>query len=336
MLRSFLLYTQSVVNMNMKSLTGTSDRKSPAGFTLVELLVVIAIIAILAGMLLPALAKAKQKANQASCMSNMKGLGVAFQMYLGDAKNELPYARLTMLGNKEGLCWDDLLQPYLGGTASLDQLSGVYYNVSNRTALKWAMCPADKVPATSASAVRRSYSMPQHGGPRSFAPAFDTLIWPPNPTSRSGVGLCLQQGAVQGTTTGPNSMGGATWKADSNPNSFNNTATATTDAWKISGQLAISADLITDNTGTALLVERVHPGNYAGQSFYGEIPNSDYQYDSGNEALGFPNTSHHGNESFNYLLADGHVEFLGRKFTLGQTNVNTSKQTGIWSITPKD
>ncbi len=241
-----------------------------------------------------------------------------------------------MLGNKEGLCWDDLLQPYLGGTASLDQLSGVYYNVTNKLSLKWALCPADKVAPTSATAVRRSYSMPQHSGPRAFAPAFDTLIWPPNPGSRSGVGLCLQQGAIQGTTTGPNSMGGATWKADANPNSINNTATATTDAWKISGQLAISADLITDNTGTAVLVERLHPGNYAGQSFYGEIPNSDYQFDSGNEALGYPNGSHHGNDSYNYLLADGHVEFLGRRFTLGQTNLLTSKQTGIWSITPKD
>lgn len=320
----------------MKTRIETSRPNHSSGFTLVELLVVIAIIAILAGMLLPALAKAKQKANQSSCMSSMKGLGVAMQMYLGDAQNELPYARLTTLGNKEGLCWDDLLQPYLGGTASLDQLSGVYYNLSNKLALKWALCPADKLPPTSATAVRRSYSMPQQGGPRPFAPAFDTLIWPPNPESRSGVGLCLQQGAIQGTTTGPNGMGGATWKPDASPTGINNTATATTDAWKINGQQAINAALLTDNTGTAVLVERLHPSNYAGGSYYGEIPNSDYQWDSGNEALGLPNGSHHGNDSYNYLLADGHVDFLGRKFTLGKTNLTTSKQTGIWSITPRD
>ena len=53
-------------------------------FTLIELLVVIAIIAILAAMLLPALNKAKQKAKQASCMSNMKQVGVALVMYVGD------------------------------------------------------------------------------------------------------------------------------------------------------------------------------------------------------------------------------------------------------------
>src|ERR1700744_2677617 len=53
-------------------------------FTLIELLVVIAIIAILAAMLLPALNKAKQKAKQAACISNMHQIGLALVMYVGD------------------------------------------------------------------------------------------------------------------------------------------------------------------------------------------------------------------------------------------------------------
>src|SRR5258708_23005381 len=63
---------------------------SKNAFTLIELLVVIAIIAILAAMLLPALAKAKQKAQQAACLSNLRQWGLAIQMYVNDSNDVLP------------------------------------------------------------------------------------------------------------------------------------------------------------------------------------------------------------------------------------------------------
>ena len=93
-----------------------------SGFTLIELLVVIAIIAILAAMLLPALSKAKQRAQAIACMSNNKQLGLAWTMYAGDFSD-------TLAINSDPHVKNSTVFPYPGGgqswiTGSMDWSAG--------------------------------------------------------------------------------------------------------------------------------------------------------------------------------------------------------------------
>jgi prepilin-type N-terminal cleavage/methylation domain-containing protein/prepilin-type processing-associated H-X9-DG protein len=117
----------------------TKERYS--GFTLIELLVVIAIIGILASILFPVFARARENANRASCQSNMKQMGLGIHQYMQDYDERFPrmnygYPANTNIGDALNARWMDVIQPYVKSkqifTCPSSSLNNLYEDTNYR------------------------------------------------------------------------------------------------------------------------------------------------------------------------------------------------------------
>jgi prepilin-type N-terminal cleavage/methylation domain-containing protein/prepilin-type processing-associated H-X9-DG protein len=241
------------------------------GFTLIELLVVIAIIAILAAMLLPALARAKQKAQSISCMNNTKQLMLSWNMYANDngdilAPNDYPYTTpYYTAANKDHLkCWvcGTMEQPLDAGNDSelVDPVGSVL--TPYITSKPVFHCPADNYIDPNAHKVHvRSYAMNSAVGTvwsgfyLNGSPPIGTPVqggWLPGNSYNAGQTTWLTYGKLSSfTRPGPSE----TWVImDENPYSIND------------GSMAISAVATAGNTYLIDFPSGNH-GNAAGMAF---------------------------------------------------------------------
>ena len=131
----------TLIELLVKSSHLNSDSAKPAHgqgkvyFTLIELLVVIAIIAILAGMLLPALNQAREKGRAGSCVNQLKQIGLGFMQYLSDNDGFYPLGTLATENGKGNIIWSTCLTPYMEGSHTLH-----YTNLVRVP--KWLQCPS--------------------------------------------------------------------------------------------------------------------------------------------------------------------------------------------------
>lgn len=131
--------------------------RSTRGFTLIELLVVIAIIAILAAILFPVFAQARESGRKATCISNMKQIGMGLLMYAQDNNETLPWAA-SNITTPDNFAWYQNIEPYIKSGIRRDSTGAftptTFYTCPSYDNSAVPMAPGDPPPPAKATPVR--------------------------------------------------------------------------------------------------------------------------------------------------------------------------------------
>jgi prepilin-type N-terminal cleavage/methylation domain-containing protein/prepilin-type processing-associated H-X9-DG protein len=176
-------------------------KRSLPGFTLIELLVVIAIIAILAAILFPVFAQAREKARASGCLSNGKQIALAISMYAQDYDETFPFD-IQASGTVNEVWWADVVQPYIktgnrGGILTCPSASSAGYAYSFNDAMSGkgiasATAPADTVLTSDAAQCPKLkdkvYSLARANPYFIYTLKGQEAFWLPAPNFTSGAG----------------------------------------------------------------------------------------------------------------------------------------------------